>query len=124
MAIDWWWCRTSPFDQKMTIRDRLDPSECICDLWSPRMRTLWKSACDSGDFDGFAGAARHRNEVYRQSIPEFHQLKELAQARSRLNQQFAVNSALFGGSYMTTPVLNPSEAYRMTQLENAWKAVE
>lgn len=116
--------RTSPFDNKLTARGQLEPVLCICDLGSPRMRTLWKSACESGDFDGFCEIAQHRNKVYCETVPALNEFRELRAAQSRLTTSLAINAALFGGRPISTPMLPPMEVYRAHELERAWKAVE
>ncbi|KAH6714089.1 hypothetical protein BKA61DRAFT_689644 [Leptodontidium sp. MPI-SDFR-AT-0119] len=75
----------------ITIRNQFRQAEKSCDIYSPRMRSLWREACANNDYASFAELARHRVEVYWQTVPVMNRL--LSQQRIRLMQQQTLNSS-------------------------------
>lgn len=75
----------------ITIRNQFRQAEKSCDIYSPRMRGLWREACANNDYASFAELARHRVEVYWQTVPVMNRL--LSQQRIRLMQQQTLNSS-------------------------------
>ncbi|KAF4337993.1 integral membrane protein [Fusarium beomiforme] len=56
----------------------------LCDLYSPRMRQLYKDACQTQDLTSFLTFARHRRQIYLQTVPEMNRM--LANAKHALSQ--------------------------------------
>lgn len=56
----------------------------VCDLYSPRMRQLYKEACQNQDLASFLSFARRRREIYVQTVPEMNRM--LASAKHALGQ--------------------------------------
>ncbi|KAF4458087.1 hypothetical protein F53441_95 [Fusarium austroafricanum] len=48
--------------------EREPEKERMCDLYSPRMRGLYKEACQTGDLQGFLAIAEQRHVVYTETI--------------------------------------------------------
>ncbi|SCV48121.1 uncharacterized protein FFB14_10205 [Fusarium fujikuroi] len=56
----------------------------LCDLYSPRMRELYKNACKTQDLASFLSFARQRREIYLRTVPEMNRM--LAAAKHALSQ--------------------------------------
>ncbi|KAL4945627.1 hypothetical protein BDV06DRAFT_184401 [Aspergillus oleicola] len=61
-----------------------------CDMYSPRMRTKWQSACTSRDFHSFMQFATYRKSIYDRTVPEMRSLVQ--QAKLNLAMQKMHNS--------------------------------
>lgn len=64
------------------------PWEAMCHLYSPRMRTLWRQACEETDLDGFSATARKRLEVF--AYKTMREQYILSQQQIRMSQQNAL----------------------------------
>ncbi|KAG4432187.1 hypothetical protein IFR05_012332 [Cadophora sp. M221] len=86
----------------IAVRNQFKQAENSCDIYSPRMRGMWREACEKNDYASFAELARHRAEVYWQTVPVMNRL--LSQQRIRLLQQQTLNnsSLLYKRLDMTT----------------------
>ena len=78
-------------ESMIVVRNQLKETECSCDIYSPRMREIWKNACDTNDYAGFVELVRHRASVYWQTVPVMKRL--LSQQRIRLMQQQTLNGS-------------------------------
>jgi hypothetical protein len=70
----------------------------LCDLWSPRMRRLWREAeakVDNGGLDELLRFARHRQQVYLETIPQCEMLLQ----QQRLAAQQAQMLGVMGTTY-------------------------
>ncbi|PVH78448.1 hypothetical protein DL98DRAFT_516774 [Cadophora sp. DSE1049] len=75
----------------IVVRNQIQQAENSCDIYSPRMRGLWREACDTNDYAGFVELVRHRASVYWQTVPVMNRL--LSQQRIRLMQQQTLNGS-------------------------------
>ena len=78
-------------EDNIVVRNQLQEAEKSCDIYSPRMRGLWKEACETNDYAGFIELVRHRATVYWQTVPVMKRL--LSQQRIRLMQQQTLNGS-------------------------------
>ncbi|KAH7346320.1 hypothetical protein BKA65DRAFT_502193 [Rhexocercosporidium sp. MPI-PUGE-AT-0058] len=78
-------------ESMITVRNQVQQAELACDIYSPRMRSLWREACAKNDYAGFAELARHRAQVYWHTVPVMKRL--LSQQRIRLMQQQTLNNS-------------------------------
>ncbi|KAI3531902.1 hypothetical protein CABS01_00334 [Colletotrichum abscissum] len=56
----------------------------LCDLYSPRMRQLYKEACQTQQLASFLAFARQRRQIYLQTVPEMNRM--LQNAKHALSQ--------------------------------------
>lgn len=71
-----------------------------CAVYSPRMRNIWAQACEQNDFDGFTAVAKHRNDIYMQTVIPIRNIlrnQRLALMRQQyLNAQSNFNNFMNG----------------------------
>ncbi|KAL8663542.1 MAG: hypothetical protein Q9202_003730 [Teloschistes flavicans] len=141
------------FASAFPLQNALLPTENRCSLYSNRMRQKYSDACKSGSLDSLLAFALHREEVYRETIPQIQtfmlrqkqQMDLLRLAQQQRSQQIgitAVGRAFMGGNaivhnydpavVLSTININSQmarldsdpERPRMLQLEARWKEVE
>ncbi|KAJ5894896.1 Integral membrane protein [Penicillium taxi] len=85
---------SSPFDSLIVRRDETmhdgKPLQALCSFFSPNMRSRWKSACETGDFDGFMAYATARIKVWCDTVPVY----EMLFAKQKMAQQQAMTAGL------------------------------
>ncbi|KAL3491655.1 hypothetical protein BJX62DRAFT_225030 [Aspergillus germanicus] len=64
--------------------------ETVCDLYSPRMRSKFKTACTAQDATAFLTFATHRKNIYTQTVPEMRAL--VARSKHNLSMQKMYNT--------------------------------
>jgi hypothetical protein len=64
--------------------------ETVCDLYSPRMRGKFKTACSTQDANTFLSFATHRKNIYMQTVPEMRAL--VARSKHNLSMQKMYNT--------------------------------
>ncbi|KAG8676331.1 hypothetical protein FPOAC2_02425 [Fusarium poae] len=77
-------------EPRFSLTGQREPDkERMCDLFSPRMRSLYNEACTTGDLEGFLTMAEQRHIIYTQTIMQCEQI---------LNQQkiAAVQAQMLG----------------------------
>ncbi|KAH7410701.1 hypothetical protein BKA64DRAFT_360645 [Cadophora sp. MPI-SDFR-AT-0126] len=78
-------------ESMIVVRNQIQQAENSCDIYSPRMRALWREACEKNDYAGFVEMVRHRASVYWQTVPVMNRL--LSQQRISLMQQQTLNGS-------------------------------
>ncbi|KAL6408265.1 uncharacterized protein AUP68_08120 [Ilyonectria robusta] len=77
----------------------------MCDLYSPRMRSLYAQACETGDLAGFLAYGEHRHQVWCETIGVAEQMLIQQRIASMRAQQLAASGSLYkfmGGSMDVT----------------------
>ncbi|KAH7311669.1 hypothetical protein B0I35DRAFT_357171 [Stachybotrys elegans] len=58
----------SKLEPHFVLKGDVSPKERMCDVYSPRMRRIYKEACESNDLAGLLAVGEHRHEVYCRTI--------------------------------------------------------
>lgn len=82
---------------RLPFRGVVRPSAC-CDLYSPRMRGLWTEACAKGDMSAFVAFAKHRAQIYAQTVPAMQQMLAMAKMRMEQQQTLMLSSVMLQGA--------------------------
>jgi hypothetical protein len=111
LVCGWQWygnesCRICPACYEEVVRDTylaayFPPTpitiheETCCDLYSPRMRSKFKTACTAQDATPFLSFATHRKNVYHQTVPEMRALVERAKHNLSMQQMYNTTSSAY-----------------------------
>ncbi|KAI1039710.1 hypothetical protein LB505_012052 [Fusarium chuoi] len=71
-------------EEHFTMKGSQVAESRLCDLYSPRMRQLYKNSCKAQDLASFLSFARQRREIYLRTVPEMNRM--LAAAKHALSQ--------------------------------------
>ncbi|KAL2845526.1 hypothetical protein BJX68DRAFT_277274 [Aspergillus pseudodeflectus] len=99
-------CRICPACYEEVVRDSYLASyfpptpitiheETCCDLYSPRMRSKFTTACTTQDATPFLSFATHRKNVYHQTVPEMRALVERAQHNLSMQKMYNTTSSAY-----------------------------
>ncbi|KAK3984770.1 hypothetical protein QBC44DRAFT_336467, partial [Cladorrhinum sp. PSN332] len=103
----------------------------ICCLYSPRMRALYKEACETGDIDKFMAFCSERMEIYHKTVPRVLMLRFeiqndynmwMIQSSWAQSQRFANSISSIGGTdtvYTSNATGNTYETYAGIVAEEA-----
>ncbi|RBR13551.1 hypothetical protein FVER53590_08506 [Fusarium verticillioides] len=71
-------------EKHFTMKGNQVAESRLCDLYSPRMRQLYKNACKTEDLASFLSFALQRRQIYLRTVPEMNRM--LAAAKHALGQ--------------------------------------
>lgn len=84
-------------DNEITARAEFVEKGCMCELYSPRMRALWKEACEKRDITLFTTFAQYRRQVYEATVPRCQFIVALTKARASIKTTNLIASSMVMG---------------------------
>jgi len=70
----------------MPLQGIFEASACTCDMYSPRQRERYLSACKTGDVEGFLTACRERGVIWGETVGVLLQQRQKGKAERELAQ--------------------------------------
>lgn len=94
-------------ESRFAVHGQRDASDRdrMCDLYSPRMRSLYAQACETGDLAGFLAYGEHRHQVWCETIGVAEQMliqQRIASMRAQMLGASGSAYKLMGGSLDAT----------------------
>lgn len=113
--------RGTSLSGELVLQER--PDECICDIYSPRMRRQWADACAKDDLEGFNGILRHRMMVYGATVPRMRTIQQLMLIRMQTRNTLLLSSAMLQGADGIASAAMPAGAahnYENSHIGHHW----
>ncbi|KAM0428533.1 hypothetical protein ACHAPT_006893 [Fusarium lateritium] len=79
--------KDSPLENRYTLRGVRSPGG-VCDLYSSRMRNLYRDACSSGDLQSFLNSAAQRKQIFIQMSQQLDMLRSAYNQQNMQQKQF------------------------------------
>lgn len=98
--------RHTPLSDHMPLQGAYDERAQICQIWSPRMRTMWQAACDAGapgsaasdeELIKFRAFGTRRLEVWLQTVPRITFIRGMKDIRMMQAMQQGQLSLMYKG---------------------------
>lgn len=98
--------RHTSLSAHMPLQGEYDERAQICQIWSPRMRNLWRAACDAGEPGSAASDAEivkfrafgaKRLEVYLQTVPRILFMRQMKDMKMMQAMQQGQLSLMYSG---------------------------
>lgn len=90
--------RGTSFASRLPLQRQLLGTPGVCDMYSPRMRSLWKAACDKGDLTDFISFAKYRSQVYAETVPQINQLLSIVKMRAQQKMTLMMSATMLNGA--------------------------
>ncbi|KAM0547231.1 hypothetical protein ACHAPJ_010493 [Fusarium lateritium] len=93
----------------------------LCDLYSPRMRQLYKEACQTQRLASFLAFAQQRRQIYLQTVPEMNKMLENAKFALKQAETLGLAAVTFSaaGNLNSTNFNHVGYGYGNAQLAQA-----
>lgn len=103
---------TSLASQLMYHNSKIPYEAAYCCMHSPRMRELWRDACERHDLTDFTAFAQHRHTIYQQTIPQMRQIVEITKLRMQTKQTLMISGIMLqGGDNLVSAARNPGTSH-------------
>ncbi|RAO69042.1 uncharacterized protein BHQ10_005054 [Talaromyces amestolkiae] len=123
------WLSHTPLAMTMPLRGAVFEEGAICQMWSPRLRTLWLSVCAEGEpgsakseaaVTKFCEIARGREEIFWKTIPAIKRLRSLKYAENLNIQVQAMASVNYAGMKSLSVVSGMTDGNRYGNGSIGW----
>ncbi|KAF5698541.1 integral membrane protein [Fusarium mundagurra] len=78
------WAKELPLPDSLPVQGQVIEDPCICQIWSPRMRTLWTAVCAAecrgAAISEFRDIGSQRLQVYLETVPRIEQIRAIQRA--------------------------------------------
>ncbi|KAL7276699.1 hypothetical protein RUND412_000280 [Rhizina undulata] len=108
--------RESPLAFYLPSQPRYVEEPQACDLYSNRMKKIWKEACRTRNIEYFIDAAQERARVYKDVMPTLFKLNSLLETRMNAQHSMYESAALMdsmGGGGQVMRYGRPSESEKL-----------
>jgi hypothetical protein len=110
----------TPLGSHLDFNDAFDERAQICQIWSPRMRGMWKEACDAGapgsdesneQVDKFKAFSNKRLEVYLQTVPRIKFIKGMKEIKMMNAMHMGQLSLMYSGMNSMSAISGTGDGY-------------
>ncbi|RFU72023.1 hypothetical protein TARUN_10238, partial [Trichoderma arundinaceum] len=115
------------------IKEGYDERAQICQIWSPRMRTMWLQACDAGapgspesnaKVEEFTEFANKRIKVYTQTVPQINFIRQMKQLKMESAMHQGLLSVMYNGMDGFASVAGTTDGNLHGNSQLGWYATE
>lgn len=127
------WVSKTPLADLVPLQGEESEEAQLCQMWSPRMRTLWLAVCataeaGSEELDAavteFREIAQNREAVYCETMPPLRRLKAVKYAADRNVAAQAMASVAYGGMQSLAVVSSMTDGHRHGNSSVGWHDTE
>lgn len=123
------WVSHTPLAKMMPLQGQVLKEDTICQMWSPRMRTLWLAVCEAGEpgsdeleaaVTEFCAIGQQREEVFWETVPAIKRLRAIKYAENANIRAQAMASVQYGGMSALSVVSGITDGHRYGNSAIGW----
>ncbi|KAI6752368.1 hypothetical protein HG530_013737 [Fusarium avenaceum] len=110
----------TPLGESVPVKGVYDERTLICQLWSPRMRNMWLSACGAGPpgspesqkaLDDFRAFGTRRVQVYNATVPHVEMILQMMNMKTMQAMQQGQLSLMYQGMNSMAAISGTTDGY-------------
>ncbi|KAH7233580.1 hypothetical protein BKA59DRAFT_488321 [Fusarium tricinctum] len=110
----------TPLGESVPVKGVYDERSLICQLWSPRMRKMWLSACAAGPpgspesqkaLDDFRAFGTRRVQVYNATVPHIEMIQQMMAMKRMQAMQQGQLSLMYQGMNSMASISGTTDGY-------------